>query len=344
MRLLNNEGAVTMNRLSGISTVLMAVLIFVGPELSADEPPSNNPRRAHVKALIMKGLPDTDPEIVDVWVDAWQDLGDDEIRFLMEQKRQGGGTLSDFPLLAPTPDADWLNMDDGGVGLSNPLISPLAPSDGLLNSRYGSEPLQRLSAIACVNLENIMTVGYRSRREVRVLAPGGTGESQSSLLPGLELGPRIATGDPLHFAILLDGPVFFELDNGTLTRNGMFERLSDGRLGLSVGSDSVALKESPIVPADMPTDSLRLLEGKPSVGDDLRQIMRNIRIVRAGRLTDLRTRDGVYFTSNAQVEPVESEQLLPGHLELGNVDVEEALKLLKLVEAARRSSSARIAP
>jgi len=177
-----------------------------------------------------------------------------------------------------------------------------------------------------------MTVGYRDRLDFTVISAVPNSDSQRISMTRLTCGDVFVTGDPLHVALRTAGLVFFQLADGRLTRNGMFVRTDDGRLGLKAGDGFVAMQNSPVFPPDIQctiADDGRILERDSS------QSFGTIRVVTADRADQLSTNDGVYFTTSSEVRLAEDFELQSGAFELSNVDVKHNQQILETLNRCR---------
>ena len=282
----------------------------VGPSKITDE------RRDQVRQLIRQIRPEQTKTAIEVWVDEFGHMGDDDISFLITQSAM----LSNF----------------GDVGASsNELTSGvLAEQSGLIPSATPADTVRTDSRFdtARMNLKNTMTVGYRDHLNFNVLSAGENANPQQISLRRLTSGEAFETGDPLHLALRTPGLVFFQLADGRLTRNGMFSRMNDGRLGLQARDGFVALQNSPV----LPTDQWCVIQSDGRVFDeDVRSQIGSIQVVKVECADQLTTEDGVYFRTREPVEVAEQFELLVGALELSNVDVDRNRHVLNALQHHR---------
>lgn len=262
-------------------------------------------RREHVRQLIRRLRPQESAAAIEVWLEAFEHSADDEIAFLINQSGLPGEMDA-----SPLSSSVLGNSAGGGAFPSNDAES--------MNLQIES---------ARTNLNNIMTVGYRGRIDVRMVSAGADTDSQQISLRRMACGNLFMTGDPLHVALRSPGLVFFQLADGRLTRNGMFVRTDDDRLGLRAGDGVVAIQNSPIVPADV--QCTIAADGRVHDGDSNRSFGA-IRVVTADRADQLSTNDGVYFTTRSEVRPAEDFELRSGGFELSNVDVKYNQQILEI--------------
>ena len=278
-------------------------------------------RREQVRELIHRLRPQQDESTVAVWVDEFAHLSSDEIRFLIQQTGIPGseaGRRGDSPGVEVLTSETHLELSGRSshaetVGLKEPRIET-----------------------ARTNLRNMMTVGYRDLLDLRVLSAGTTANPLRISLRRMTVGQAIETGDPLHVALQTPGLVFFHLEDGRLTRNGMFARMHHGRLGLRAGDGFVPLQDSPVLPVGLRCTILS--DGRVTDADTSRQIGK-IRVVMADRSDQLTTEDGVYFHCDADVRLAEHFSLQPRAVELGNVDPRINRQWLELSSASIRKSA-----
>ena len=273
----------------------------------ADSAPVSEERRKQVRQLLRRLKPNQPESAIEVWVDEFCEMSDDDISFLVTQSGMvtgvsGGSVLSESGL--------------GGFGLEM--------ETGLDASNAAADQVKRQSKIALHNLQNTMTIGHRGQLELTLIPADETAAPEQIVMHGLSCGDVIVTGNRLHLALRTSGAVFFQLSDGRLTRNGRFTRLQNGELGLAGNGVSVALQDSPNVPSD---ESWTISEDGVVVGDG-GEMLGRIRVVRVPRPEQLTSEDGVYFRAKSGVVPVEDIQLQTQALELSNVDVLRNRQLL----------------
>jgi flagellar basal body rod protein FlgG len=151
------------------------------------------------------------------------------------------------------------------------------------------------------------------------------------------------TGHPLHVSLPeLETHLFFELENGQLTRRGDFCRLSGGRLGLVTPSGELPLRGSPVV--DTSSGTVRIMshgeiyllvdtESSASDGSSRGDVqgIGQVPVVAITDLSQLTSVDGVFFTSHEpgrHPDPMTIE-MRPGCLELSNVDADAEIQQLR---------------
>jgi len=267
-------------------------------------------RREHVRQLVRQLRPQHSEPAIEVWVEEFGNLSDDEISFLLNQSAMFG-------------EMGIASITSSATSVELPVVAPApALSDAQMRDPRGET--------ARTNLKNSMTIGYRDQLELNFLSAGETPTPQRVSLRRLTSGDVFGTNDPLHVALRTPGLVFFQLADGRLTRNGMFARMDDGHLGLQAGDAYVALQDSPVVP-----DHLRceiLSDGHVIAAGDSNPIGR-IRVVSVERGDQLTTEDGVYFRTDEDVKRAEQFVLQPGALELSNVNVNQNRQVLSALQS-----------
>jgi flagellar basal body rod protein FlgF len=271
-----------------------------------DAPAVSQERREHVRHIIERIRPNADPDTIDIWVEQFASLPDGNIEFLVTQSSLLKGD-SQLPSILGGAFESTLDSSEARTSQSSTdvMIQPAA-----------NRSLIESDDVVSRNLANVMTVGYREELELKA--------ASASAVPGLRrlamfqhgTGPSVVTGSSLHLAIQTPGAVFFQLEDGRLTRNGMFERLDDGRIGITDGDSVVALKESPVIGS---LERVRIeADGTVFEGE------RPVGVISVGTVQQpelLSTDDGVYFKTDAEVAMATEIELLAGSLELSNVDV-----------------------
>lgn len=270
------------------------------------EPTVSKERREHVRRIIQRIRPNADADTVDIWIEQFASLPDGNIEFLVSQSSLLKGASSLPSILGDSSESSSDHSESDSTLTPDDLMIQPAAMTGTAKSH----------SIVSRNLANAMTVGYREELEIRA--------ASASVASGLKrfavfhhgTGTTVVTGSPLHLAIQTSGAVFFQLEDGRLTRNGMFSRLSDGRIGITEGSSVVALKDSPIVTTQAAVEIRpdgTVLEAGKRIG--------RIAIAMVQQPELLVSTDGVYFRTDADVVTATEVELQSGALELSNVDV-----------------------
>ena len=253
---------------------------------------SSDARSSEVRALLQKLKPRANDETIDLWTDQFAQMSDNDIRFLVSQSTL---MTSEEQL----PDIR-----------SQPVFQGFS-------SLFGGSPVSEAAApeMAGVNLERISTVGYRQVLTVQV-----TDNGAPEHIRDFSVGPTIVTGNPLHIALRTAGRVFFELEDGRLTRNGSFERMADGHLGQIVNGSVTPLKSSPQIPNSVDEVKFYSIRDRQTLSAP-RTAAFTLPVVRVPFSVELTTNDGVYFTANGLDRvPVQAE-FTQGSLELSNTDI-----------------------
>jgi flagellar basal body rod protein FlgF len=287
--------------------------IVAEQEFDAIEPaaaaPVSEERREQVGQLLRRLKPKQPESAIEIWVDEFCEMSDDDISFLIAQSGMLAGVSGGSVLSESTRGGFGLEME---TGLDGPNVE--------------AGQVERQSEIARHNLRNTMTIGHRGQVELTVVPADETADPEQIAMYRLSCGDVIVTGNRLHIALRTPGAVFFQLSDGRLTRNGRFTRLENGKLGLAGRGESVALQDSPIVPSD---ESWTISEdGRVVVDSNSAESLGEIRVVRVTRPEQLTSTDGVYFRAESSVISAEDVQLQAEALELSNVDVFRNQRLL----------------
>ena len=276
-------------------------------------PAVSESRQQRVRELVRNALPTADPSIVDVLTEEYAELSDDTVTFLLsQQKTAGSGVIIPSALIFDRSFGDETPVDSTGP--------PTSPDP--VRTDVGIESTAR------ANLKNTDTVGYRSLVPLSVVSPGYGSEAERSELRNFACGRFLITGDPIHLAIQTPGLHFFQLEDGRLTRNGLFARLPGGQVGLRFPNVTVALMDAPLIPVD--TTSLKVDATSWTVyagPADAQTPCGAIRIVTVTDPLRLDTVDGVYFRTSSRVELATGVNVRSGVLELSNVNIDMNLWL-----------------
>ena len=313
---------------TNISSVRLASVTRIAPSATSDASvvlPGEilGQRCSRVRDIIRESLPTAESPVVDVLADEYANLSDDEIIFLLSQQKTIGSLLA--------PSGGMFSRSAFPDGGREAEVSEAATFLG-----DTEPPSTAMVHIAQENLRNVDTVGYRSRVPFAVVSPADMTQRVQSELRDLHSGRHLLTGDPLHVAIQTPGPIFFQLEDGRLTRNGMFCRLSDGRIGLRTGDDAIALMDSPVIPADGTVVRIDAVSGEVIAGQAGGTThCGTIRIVTVSQPSELSTTDGVYFSAPAAAVSAQEVAVQTGTVELSNVDVQSNRRLLEAVGQSR---------
>lgn len=284
-------------------------------EETPSTPVASDQRREQVRSLIRQLRPDHPDSAIDVWVEEFAELPDHEIRFLLNQLGGQIGSASSNVL------TDGLRMASAaGMEIFEQPADTATP---------GSVTGMPATNTASQNLQNCTTVGYRESVHLQVRSAGSRTEPHGVTVRNFACGEAQETGDPLHLALRTPGPVFFLLEDGRLTRNGMFTLMPDGRLGLPADQGWVALHQSPTLSAD---STLKIdAAGRALFGPDQTPVG-HIAVVRVEDAAQLTTEDGVYFRAAGDVFPDVEFQLQSGALEMSNVNVDRNRSVMQALQ------------
>lgn len=271
--------------------------------------------RTAIQKLIRRVFPDADAATVDAWAETFQGMSATEISDILEQKKLLSGSLDSIF----TPELQ-------------PPKSPVGR--GLANSNRDEERTATRQ-----NLRHAWTVGYRRR----LVLPGpGEDGSAGSVAAGLDFidfssGRRVKSPQPLHVAFADHALQMFLLQDGSLTRRGDFSIQPDGKLGLNTAGGVRELRNSLVV-----TDRTRVLrvlengEVQQAGEQDGWMTIGHLPVAEVLRPELLTTSDGVHFEAiapHAWRELSAGEiRLVPGTLELSNVDPAEELQRLDALD------------
>lgn len=194
---------------------------------------------------------------------------------------------------------------------------------------------QQRAGDAAHNISNMTTPGYRARHSFsQILGRPDTGQPEQSTVVSLAEGLLSETGSPLDLA--LNGAGFFVLDGGAegalYTRNGQFERTSDGRL-LGVGGRALQAQGGGdlIVPEGDLTVSA---DGSVLDGD---RLIARIAVVALEAEAVTAGTDGLLRAPDAAVKTLEAPVVRQGFLEASNVSLGD--EMISLMEAVRRAET-----
>lgn len=265
-------------------------------------------RRHHVRQLIRRLRPQQPAPAIEVWVEQFGHLSDDDISFLINQSTLSGEAGSADAVFS----ASHIELP-GAIPGGSPSVAETSGSDPRLD-------------VVRTNLANTMTVGYRDQLVLNVLSAGDTPDPRQCSLWRLSAGEALQTYDPLHVALRTPGRLFFQLADGRLTRNGMFSRLDNGQLGLPAGETFVALRDSPVLPAGLHAE---ILPDGHVMADGHSHPLGRVRVVSVSRGDELSSGDGVYFRTRGTVQPAQQFELQSGAVELSNVDAGRNRQVLR---------------
>lgn len=284
-------------------------------------------RRREIVAMLNRLRPQLSKDALDVWVDSLAGLSDEEIEFMLSQtglSSAGGlpGLLT--PELTDSPPAARQPLHRPFETVTAPVMRPTASAVENIFTDSGQSGHPQLMN-AWNNLQNSATVGYRELIDLQVVSAGAAADVVHVQARSFSCGKLQQTGNVLHIALKSSIPQFFLLEDERLTRNGMFRRMPDGRMGLQAGDDWVALHDSPI----LPSDRWSYVDPEGGVRDEHHKLLGTVTVVEVIDVDELTTDDGVYFRSDSPPVPVRAVRIEPRTLELGNVDIERNRELLQ---------------
>lgn len=268
---------------------------------------------AAIRRLIQQSFPDAAATTVDVWAETFRGLPAPEIVDILAQKKLLSGSLDS-------------------------IFTPGLQSPGDLTSpRLGDSLREREQAASRRNLRHAWTVGYRRRLVLPHAATEGAAAASALDFIDFSSGRHIRSPQPLHVAFA-DNPLhMFLLQDGRLTRRGDFSILPDGTPGITSADGPCQLRGAPRI--EDRQRRLRVTETgalQVAVDGDNWSSIGQIPVAEILRPELLNTDDGVHFQPGApeawrELLPGEI-RLLPGTLELSNVDPGEELQRLDALD------------
>ncbi len=286
-------------------------------------PDASNP--AEVETCIRRYFPDIDDDTLKGWVDAYQDTSISELDALLQQKQQ----LADL-----MPSSEFF--------LSQPYQLPelkSTPTEAV-NEVFAVGPAPAISELPAVssvqqNLLHTMTPGYR-RTVVRSMLASmqATGVEFTSCERTFETGAVTASDNPLHLAISDQRNIMFKVEPGELlTRNGAFERLGNGLLGLRLADGTELHLHDRIRVPDGVRD-VQFSDGEIRfITHEAAPTTAKFTLVRVFDLSRLTSADGVLFSTQSidddGFEVIEAAGVRSGALEKSNVSLADESRLLE---------------
>ena len=186
-------------------------------------------------------FPNASDQGVEIWAEQLRGLPQDEVRFLLEQRRLSGISLPG----SFAPATSSMKTSPGELGAPTPEIVPAQPRPTYGIDHHPLRALVEARDIILQNVANAETPAYRRISPVLASVPSTTN------LPGLQLdGFRVShtqgglqpTERPLDLAIVGDGFFAVSREGSTYyTRLGAFVRESNG-LGIRLGGKDVAAR------------------------------------------------------------------------------------------------------
>ncbi len=289
-------------------------------------------QRQAAEQTIRKYFPELDDDVLAGWVDAYADLPAQELKQLLLQKS-----------LLPS------------AGTASTFLSDYTAELPSLSTASQQKYFVAAKTILRNNILHAETLGYRRRKLVTMvteLSAAGDAAAIAITTPDFDFTPakRSVSPNPLHVALADKvgfGRMFRLEPGGILTRCGRFERLTDGRLGLKIGEQSLALYGDIKIPADVPkididTAGLVTSVTSPAKGKQRTRVeYGQIQVAAIHQMSVLHSHNGVFF----QVRPEDMERfvtmtsqvsLISRSLETSNVDVDQEINRLKRIERLER--------
>ncbi len=312
---------------------------------------ADNSRKVH--DLIRRIFPNTSPEVLEAWAEAYENMDPAEVEFILDQKRLLSESL-DSPIFGD-PISDKTSVDDQKSAdtfsvFPSPLLrSPLTPADSESASAFRESAATVESALLSVrrNLDSAWCIGFHRTvvlPEVLSAANPTVGGHMTSFknttFTSFEPGRIIKSPMPLHVALQSkNGAFMFRLEGDQFTRRGDFQLLRDRRIGLCHNGTDYALSQS----MQLPEEAVNIhfsADGTIDYEDASSQLLSagQLEIFELPQLDQLTTVDGVIFTSTsgkpAAFVSGQVAILTIRSLELSNVDREEESALLLHLEKA----------
>lgn len=316
--------------LSALSLNLPVVAAQAADDPAADAV-SEAARRSSVRAAILRRFPDLNANVLAGWVDAYVDVPAAELEVLLEQRQQ-------LPQIAPLHR------------LMTPFdAQPSSPLEILASKTQSVSTAAEMRNLLKQNLLHLKTPGHRRRvvrTELNELTAEATASSVRLSAPEFDFsdGAIAPSRDPLHVAILQPPAAMFLLHSATnpemrlLTRNGRFQRLKDGQLGLKSGSTSLVFGDQVRVPegvAHVQITANGQLTWQNAAGETVSG--GRISLAMVHDLSCLQSQNGVYFRLPADaaagaVTMTSDVKLQPQAVELSNTEPEVEHRMLEYLQ------------
>lgn len=298
-------------------------------EFQTAEAPSQTASTAHraaIRQLIEQLVPETEPDVAEIWTDTYADMDLDEVQFILEQKRRlssGSQSFSSSASLFESPPIT-VNTDSTEV------------------------PGHDIEQIVQSNLRCSWSLGFRRTAVFpEVLSGTETSKNQVDCFTSFrcfDTGPLVHSPIATHVALVDDRHLMFLLDDNTMTRRGDFRLLANRRLGVitSAGeravSGSAALPDSATNITILPNGLIRWTNVTGETGEAGR-----VSIVQIDNLSQLQSADGVFFTTtdmtNVKTPDETATLILTNTLEQSNVDRSHDERLLYDLKSATATSA-----
>ena len=283
---------------------------------------------ADVLASIEFHFPDLPTHVKSGWVDTYCGMPLDELNILLEQKKLMPSILQ----------------------VSNSFLQPGADINIQPVERIPQTPIHQLRSTVINNLRNAATVGYRrglTNTSLAVPTPETSSDRITTSTAAFDFTPGAisVSNNSLHVAIQHDPFAMFRLEPGcVLTRNGQFERLDDGRLGVQGESVSLALSGVEVIPTEAVNVAIAEDGTVTYRHNDVVKSAGKISLVRVTAPESLLSQNGVYFTLTSEVgsqplEAADNASLASNSFEESNVIIEREWQLLDHFERLQALSA-----
>ncbi|MBL8814963.1 MAG: hypothetical protein JNL58_02955 [Planctomyces sp.] len=284
-----------------------------------------------VRSIIRKAWPEVDAETADVWAEEMADMSDDDIQFMIEQRKRSG--LRSFGSSLPKASSMLEDVQPPQLSIESAIGSPATGTSC-------PTAIQQAIAESLKNLSAGNAIGYR--RSVTFVSPtSGSTEAEHPLptwtfhsVRDFRPAGEQRTFKPLHAALPADPELMFCLADSLLTRRGDFQILPDQRLGLMAGSTSIAVDGVEPIPEN--SVGVEIKENgtvQLTTPEGATKVLGKLRIARIRNPGTLTTTDGVLFQCPPEqlilVGESDPFRLLPGFVELSNVELEAEWKALE---------------
>jgi len=289
---------------------------------------SSHEHQTDIRNLIRQHFPDTNGNVIDVWVETYADMSLDEVTFILEQKRRTSSEI--------------------GTAYSIPSLSHPVQPDPL-----PSEPDQANDvAVRMVeaNLRSAYSLGFRRTvvlpdtiADLESWTPDKPRSVSVTSFRSFESGTWISSPIGTHVALTKENSAMFCLEGNRLTRRGDFQMLADRRLGIVTSSEEIAAVEStplPVGATDVQISQNGQIQFRNAAGETSEA--GRIAVCSVTNLADLQSLDGVFFTGSDAGKITRHEDasalLLMKTLEQSNVDRSYENSLLEYLKSLSDSS------
>ncbi len=255
--------------------------------------------------LIRREFPDAPDEVVQGWAESFESLSKIEVQGILQQKK----------LLSPSLDSL----------LPSSLQTAEAPKDSIIETGFSRDvsPEPAIFIGETSVPENVGTPGFRRQRELHF--PGGPDASSiNQILTDFTPGPLMVTGCRQHAAIQdTTGLSMFRLENNIATRCGVFEVLSDRRVGIKLAGKEFPIAGISALPEGFTSiafDATGVVVARKDNGEA--QALGRIELIRLNDTRAITTADNITFDYSAlaagDYDVISEAVVFPGKLELSN--------------------------